>query len=525
VVNVAQEALAGMSFQANSPRSGRPDSSPAPGNDSFSALVDSNTAARDEGPDDSSRAPPALVRRNDDPAPAADARPRDDRAGPDRPEQDDGNTRNDTGSSGRADKRDPSDSKSSDTPKSDGTKSDSTKSSKPKDDKSTKDDAKDGDKSKQDDGTAATTVIAATVSAVVAGPPNAVPATPPVSDTATAPLATAAAAIAAVASVAGTTPAAAEAVKTDGQADAQAAAAVSVGEQAVGDTAATAIALSAATPSPTPQGKASAKPTLTTKDAIATSGKQDSATDSAPAEAPSGVVPGVAPPAAAGGKQKAEHALVDAVKADATGNSVQTPAANAANHAQADTANAAQTLAAASDNAAQAATMIQPQVPSTATTPSAGSQLTVTAATAHNNAVPVGGLAMEIAASAKSGKSRFEIRLDPPELGRIDVRIHVDNNGQVTSHLTVERPETLQMLRQDANQLQRALDNAGLSTGNSGLQFSLRDQSSSGQNGGNQSNPNAHRLIVSEEDSAPAPVVGRGYGRMLGASSGVDIRV
>ena len=34
------------------------------------------------------------------------------------------------------------------------------------------------------------------------------------------------------------------------------------------------------------------------------------------------------------------------------------------------------------------------------------------------------------------------------------------------------------MLRQDANQLQRALDNAGLSTGNGGLQFSLRDQSS-----------------------------------------------
>jgi flagellar hook-length control protein FliK len=96
---------------------------------------------------------------------------------------------------------------------------------------------------------------------------------------------------------------------------------------------------------------------------------------------------------------------------------------------------------------------------------------------------------MEIAASAKSGKTRFEIRLDPAELGRIDVRIDIDRHGQVTSHLTVERPETLSMLRQDANQLQRALDNAGLSTGNGGLQFSLRDQSSQGQNDGNQSNP------------------------------------
>ena len=111
---------------------------------------------------------------------------------------------------------------------------------------------------------------------------------------------------------------------------------------------------------------------------------------------------------------------------------------------------------------------------------------------------------MEIAASAKSGKTRFEIRLDPAELGRIDVRIDVDRHGQVTSHLTVERPETLSMLRQDANQLQRALDNAGLSTGNGGLQFSLRDQSSQGQNDGSQSNPNAHRLVVGEEDSVPA---------------------
>ena len=61
------------------------------------------------------------------------------------------------------------------------------------------------------------------------------------------------------------------------------------------------------------------------------------------------------------------------------------------------------------------------------------------------------------------------------------------------------------------DQLQRALDNAGLSTGNAGLQFSLRDQSSQGQNDGGQSNPNAHRLVVSEEDSVPSVVASRGY--------------
>jgi flagellar hook-length control protein FliK len=170
----------------------------------------------------------------------------------------------------------------------------------------------------------------------------------------------------------------------------------------------------------------------------------------------------------------------------------------------------------------QAANAIQqPQAPS-ATTPQA-TQLTVTAATTA--AVPLNGLALQIAVSAQSGKSRFEIRLDPAELGRIDVRIDVDRHGQLTSHLTVEKPETLAMLRQDAPQLQRALDNAGFKTGDSGLQFSLRDQSSSGQNADNEAGRNAQRLIISEDDTIPAAVAGRTYGRMSGSGSGVDIRV
>jgi flagellar hook-length control protein FliK len=81
------------------------------------------------------------------------------------------------------------------------------------------------------------------------------------------------------------------------------------------------------------------------------------------------------------------------------------------------------------------------------------------------------------------------------------------------------------MLQQDAPQLQQALNDAGFKTGDSGLQFSLRDQSSSGQNSGNDTNRNAQRLIVSPEDTAAAAPAGRTYGRMPGSSSGVDISV
>ena len=95
-------------------------------------------------------------------------------------------------------------------------------------------------------------------------------------------------------------------------------------------------------------------------------------------------------------------------------------------------------------------------------------------------AVSIAGLPIAIAARALAGSNQFDIRLDPPELGRIDVRLDVDSNGQVTSHVTVDRPETLTLLQSQQPQLERALEQAGLKTADNGLQFSLRDQSFAG---------------------------------------------
>lgn len=138
-------------------------------------------------------------------------------------------------------------------------------------------------------------------------------------------------------------------------------------------------------------------------------------------------------------------------------------------------------------------------------------------------AVPLAGLAVEIAAQSRAGKNRFEIRLDPPELGRIDVRLDVDREGNVTSRLVVERAETLDLLRRDAHALERALNQAGLKTADNALQFSLRDQNA-GQNQDGQNAPSGERLVIADEDTAPhAPV--RGYGLPLGQGKGLDIRI
>jgi flagellar hook-length control protein FliK len=225
------------------------------------------------------------------------------------------------------------------------------------------------------------------------------------------------------------------------------------------------------------------------------------------------------------GKSDNDNAPAPAAKPDVAVSAAATAASAPAtrDHAAA-TAGAQATIA--PDASAQAAAFAAP-VQNSVPTPITSASLTAAPAVA-GAPVPVSGLAVEIAASLQSGRTRFELRLDPADLGRIDVRIDVDRSGQVTSHLTVEKPETLSMLRQDAPQLQQALNDAGLKTSSNGLQFSLRDQSASGQQNwqnNNQPNGNAQRLVVSEDTNVSASIAGQSYGRMPSASGGVDIRV
>jgi len=170
-------------------------------------------------------------------------------------------------------------------------------------------------------------------------------------------------------------------------------------------------------------------------------------------------------------------------------------------------------------------TTTQLPIPNT-TTHSTANTAAATAPTAQPTpqpmAVPLSGVAVEIAGKALAGKNRFEIRLDPPELGRIEVRLDVDRDGNVTSRLTVDRPDTLDLLRRDAAGLERALQDAGLKTANNGLQFSLRDQSMNEQQAG--PSPGAAVLVASDESLPPIDVIPQPY-RVAGQGGGLDIRV
>jgi flagellar hook-length control protein FliK len=85
--------------------------------------------------------------------------------------------------------------------------------------------------------------------------------------------------------------------------------------------------------------------------------------------------------------------------------------------------------------------------------------------------------AVDVSAKSQSGARQFDIRLDPPELGRVDVRLSIDANGNAEAHLTADQPQTLDMLRKDSTSLTQALRDAGLNVSQDGLNFSLKSQS------------------------------------------------
>jgi chemotaxis protein MotD len=134
-------------------------------------------------------------------------------------------------------------------------------------------------------------------------------------------------------------------------------------------------------------------------------------------------------------------------------------------------------------------------------------------------------IAVEIVSRMRDGMRRFDIRLDPPELGRIDVRLEMDRHGNVTTKLTLDKPETLDLMQRDARGLERALQQAGLKTDGGGLEFSLRSHADN-QSAHDQSGRGSHAPDAKPGDeSARIEVVLEGYRSAAFARGGIDIRI
>jgi flagellar hook-length control protein FliK len=83
-------------------------------------------------------------------------------------------------------------------------------------------------------------------------------------------------------------------------------------------------------------------------------------------------------------------------------------------------------------------------------------------------------IAQQIVRRFDGGSTEFQIRLDPPELGRVDVRIEVSRDKKVTATIAADSPQTLQEFVRSARELQRVLTEAGVDLADNGLTFSDR---------------------------------------------------
>jgi chemotaxis protein MotD len=115
------------------------------------------------------------------------------------------------------------------------------------------------------------------------------------------------------------------------------------------------------------------------------------------------------------------------------------------------------------------------QAPQPASPPAQNAPILAPALAAQNAPVivPPQALGAAIARKALDGVNTFEIRLDPPELGRVDVTLEVDDSGTTRAHIRAERPEALELLQREAKGMEQALRQAGLQFDQSSLSFSL----------------------------------------------------
>ncbi len=90
-------------------------------------------------------------------------------------------------------------------------------------------------------------------------------------------------------------------------------------------------------------------------------------------------------------------------------------------------------------------------------------------------------VAIHVARALDDGLERINIRLHPANLGRVEVKLEVMQDGRVTATVIADKADTLDMLQRDSRALERALQDAGLHTDSESLNFGLRDEQDHGE--------------------------------------------
>ncbi|MGX6648503.1 flagellar hook-length control protein FliK [Maricaulaceae bacterium MS644] len=137
-------------------------------------------------------------------------------------------------------------------------------------------------------------------------------------------------------------------------------------------------------------------------------------------------------------------------------------------------------------------------------------------------------LAARVAHTAADGGRRFDIRLDPAELGRVRVRLEMGADNSVRAVLSAERADTLAELQRTSRDLVRALEDAGLDLAENGLEFSLSQGGEDQERGSSPFTPvfvDTETLTGEAAASSTSPGPATLYGFALHARARLDVRI
>lgn len=137
-------------------------------------------------------------------------------------------------------------------------------------------------------------------------------------------------------------------------------------------------------------------------------------------------------------------------------------------------------------------------------------------------------VAVRISKAISDGIDRINVKLNPADLGQIDIRMEIGPDGKFNAVFAADRPQTVELLQRDARELARSLQDAGLRADTGSLSFNLRGQNNQGQqangslsafeDGGNGNNGG-------ETLPEAAPMPANLYSSSNAANGRVDIRV
>lgn len=88
---------------------------------------------------------------------------------------------------------------------------------------------------------------------------------------------------------------------------------------------------------------------------------------------------------------------------------------------------------------------------------------------------------VNITKSAVKGVDNIEIKLKPQDLGQIEIKMQISKDGKLQAHIVSSRPETMEILQKEVQNLEKAFQDAGFQTDEGSLSFSFREGGESGR--------------------------------------------